>query len=220
MYIGRHLGGFGAWEVQNGQPVIVPPGTPGAFPTREDAVASLKARTADPVATMLKAKGGSGAAPPSPALRLQNALKALGKAVGDPKLSKIDLDGVVGKQTVGAVNRAIEQKYIVTPYFPRPELTATHVKQSAVNLAPLVEAAVAAHGGTLPAPVVAAKKRAVAPASFSPTAVAVIPEPAPSSILSGNTVWYVVGGFGVLLALAVISKAVRGGSKRRVEAEA
>lgn len=220
MYFGRQHGiaGLGAWEVQNGQPVIVPPGTPGAFSTREDALTSLKARTADPVETMLKAKGG--AAPASPILRLQQALKSLGEVTGDATLKKLVVDGAIGPKTVGAVNRTISQKYIVTPYFPRPELTAAHVRQSAANLAPLVEESLVAHGGAVTAPVVA-KKRSAPSMSLSPIPAGMPDQsPAVSSFLSGNTVWYIVGGFSALLALAVVSKAMRREPRRRVEAEA
>ena len=89
-------------------------------------------------------------APRSAPLRLQNALKALGQLRGDPTLTKIGVDGIIGPKTVAAVNYAISQKYVVMKDFPNPNLTLQHVRQFSAGIAAAVEGAVKAGGGSFP----------------------------------------------------------------------
>lgn len=144
-------------------------------------------------------------------LRLQNALKALGILHGDPTLSKIGVDGIIGPKTVKAVNYAIAQRYVVMRDFPRPELALQHVRQFSAGIAAAVEGAVTAGGGKFPlikAPV------ARGGGGGAPLIPVDIPAAAPES--SNKWVWWVVGSVGVLAILSIAAKAVRGrGSKRR-----
>lgn len=158
----------------------------------------------------------------SPVARLQNALRALGATKGDPTLSKLKVDGVVGSGTTKAVNYAIAQHYVVMPSFPRPELTVQHVRQYASGIAAAIESAVMAGGGTL-API-----RAAAARSHGGGATAALPADAmaPSDGSDHKWIWWVVGGVSVLVVLGIAASAVRGrgrgespSSRRRREAE-
>lgn len=161
--------------------------------------------------------GASVSIPRSAPLRLQNALKALGLLRGDPTLSKIGVDGIIGPKTVKAVNYAIAQKYVVMKDFPRPELKLSHVRQFSSGIAAAVEAAVKAGGGTFPL-ISAMTTRAPSggggagggggralPIDLTPTA----PEP------DRKWVWWAVGGLGVLVILSIAARAVRGGPSKR-----
>ena len=159
--------------------------------------------------------GASVSIPRSAPLRLQNALKALGLLRGDPTLSKIGVDGIIGPKTVKAVNYAIAQKYVVMKDFPRPELKLSHVRQFSSGIAAAVEAAVKAGGGTFPLISTAMTTRAPSgggggggralPIDLTPTA----PEP------DRKWLWWAVGGLGVLVILSIAAKAVRGGPSKR-----
>jgi len=154
--------------------------------------------------------GPSKAAPSvSPVRRLQSALKSLGTTKGDPTLTKLKVDGVVGPGTTQAVNYAIAQKYVVMPSFPRPELTVQHVRQFASGIAAAVEAAVRAGGGTLVQVAERAPRARGGGAAFVPAAIPDAPPP------DRKWVWWVVGGLGVLVVLSIAAKAVRGKSSRR-----
>jgi hypothetical protein len=163
--------------------------------------------------------GQLGAAQRSAPMRLQNALKALGQLRGDPALTKIKVDGVIGPATVKAVNYAIAQKYVVMTDFPRPELTLQHVRQFSAGLAAAVEGAVKAGGGSFPT------IRAVAPRSGA--SAPVIPADVPAPDEGGHTwVWWIVGGVSVLAVLGIVASMVRGrrggetpSARRRREAE-
>lgn len=148
-----------------------------------------------------------------PVARLQNALKALGTTKGDPTLSKVKVDGVVGPATTKAVNYAIAQRYVVMPSFPNPNLTVQHVRQFAGGIAGAIEEAVTAAGGTIPA-VAPRSKRATAAEVAAATAASKEPPLAPSH---SNTVWWIIGGAGLVLALGFAASAMR---RRRREAEA
>lgn len=155
-----------------------------------------------------RAREASLAAPSAPApARLQSALKALGETRGDPTLTKLKVDGIIGKNTVAAVNYAIAQKYMSTPHFPRPDLTLQHVRQFASGLAEVAEGAVRASGGTVPAVKLAPKRSA----AVSLPALPIAPLPAEPD---RKWIWWAVGGAGVLLLLAVTASAVkkRGGT--------
>lgn len=159
--------------------------------------------------------GASVSVPRAAPVRLQNALKALGNVHGDPTISKIAVDGVIGKGTTAAVNRAIAEKYVVMASFPRPELTIQHVRQFASGIAAAVESAVKAAGGTFPlVPTnVGAKKKATAAEVAAAQAAAAEPPLAPSH---SNTVWWIIGGAGLVLALGFMASAARRRREARV----
>jgi hypothetical protein len=162
--------------------------------------------------------GFGAAAVRSAPMRLQNALKALGQLRGDPALTKMKVDGIIGPATVKGVNYAIAQKYVVMKDFPRPELTLQHVRQFSAGLAAAVEGAVKAGGGSFPL-------ISSAPAHAKISAL-------PPDVLTPETgsdhkwVWWVVGGVSVLAVLGIAASIVRGrgrndspSSRRRREAE-
>jgi hypothetical protein len=152
-----------------------------------------------------------GAAARSAPLRLQNALKALGQLRGDPALTKVKVDGIIGPATVKAINYAIAQKYVVMPSFPRPELTLQHVRQFSAGLAAAVEDAVKAGGGSFPLISTPSHARGGVPA-LPPDALS----PAPES--DHKWVWWAVGGVSVIVVLAIAASAVK--KRRREPAEA
>ncbi len=159
-----------------------------------------------------------GAVPISAPLRLQNALKALGNLRGDPALTKIKVDGIIGPATVKAVNYAIAQQYVVMKDFPRPELTLQHVRKFSAGIAAAIEGAVKAGGGSFPS-ITAAAARAGAPrphAGGGGVPALDLTPPAPES--DHKWVWWVVGGVSVLAVLALAASAVK--KKRREPAEA
>lgn len=141
----------------------------------------------------------------SPAVLLQNALKALGVSRGDPALSKLKIDGVIGPNTVKAANLAFA-KYIGT--LPAP-LGIDTVRRQADQLAQQITAYVEAHGGMVPQPPPPAR-RAKNPAMILPPSS--IPSMPAQAIGTTNNkwIWYVVGGVGVLLSLAIVAKIIRG----------
>jgi LPXTG-motif cell wall-anchored protein len=143
-------------------------------------------------------------------MRLQNALKALGQLRGDPALTKIKVDGVIGPATVKGVNYAIAQRYVVMKDFPRPELTLQHVRQFSAGLAAAVEGAVKAGGGSFPL-ISSAPAHAKAPV-LPPDVLA------PDTGAGTKWVWWAVGGVSVLVVLAIAASAVR--KRRREPAEA
>jgi hypothetical protein len=173
-----------------------------------------------PSAPVASPSSSSGA---SPAARLQNALKTLGSIHGDATLSKVGVDGIIGPKTVKAVNTAIAQKYMSTPYFPNPNLTIVHVKKFASGLADVAEGAVRAAGGTVTAPQVKQHASSILPP---------IPTFSPSSSGGGPIEfprwgWWVIGGVSALVLLNALSLSraeARAGTvrpkRRRVEAAA
>jgi len=143
----------------------------------------------------------------SPAVLLQNALKALGVSRGDPALAKLKVDGIIGPNTVKAANLAFS-KYIGA--LPSP-LGIDTVRKQADQLAQQVTAYVEAHGGTVPQPPPPAR-RVKNPAVILPPSIPSAPAQAIGTT-DNKWIWYVVGGVGVLLSLAIVAKIIRGGRK-------
>lgn len=87
------------------------------------------------------------------AIDLQNALRALGQAVGDASIAKIAVDGFVGPETTAAVNRAFT-KHIGPGQSPAPyrtgKLTIANVAQNAAAMTNAVKAEVGRRGKTVP----------------------------------------------------------------------
>ncbi len=138
--------------------------------------------------------GTSAPSAASPAAQLQNALKALGTTSGDSQLMSVQVDGVIGPNTVKAVNHALATYVGSTQFFPRADLTVTKVQQFAGALATLIAQRVQKSGGTVPpAQVVKVRPRAAA-SSFVPT-------PDLHSPSDRKWIWWVVGGVGLLVIL-------------------
>lgn len=175
----------------------------------DEKVQAVKDAMARAVAANAAAAAGGGARasiPRAVPIRLQNALKALGNLRGDPTLSKLAVDGIIGPNTVKAVNYAIAQKYVVMKDFPRPELTLQHVRQFSAGLAAAVEGAVKAGGGSFPLVPTSAPSRAKGGGGGVPMTLPEIPPPESDR----KWVWWVVGGVGVLVALSLVARSVRG----------
>lgn len=153
---------------------------------------------------------GAASGPPA---RLQAALKSLGNVHGDPALSKLKVDGIVGPGTTKAVNYAIGQKYVVMKDFPRPELTVAHVRKFAAGIAAAVEAAVTASGGSLVS--VAAPKSGGGGRAL-PVALAPL-EPSGGEPGVPKWVFWTIGGVGALLLLTVMTKLVRVKPRYRIQ---
>lgn len=143
-----------------------------------------------------------------PAAVLQNALKALGTAMGDSKLSKLKVDGIIGPGTAKAAT------YAFATYFHAPNtMSAAYVRQHVAYLTQQVTAYVQEHGGVvLPPPVGSQRKSTfVAPLPPIPTAATL---PAESGNFFSNIdpkyVWYGVAGFSALLILSMAASAIRG----------
>jgi hypothetical protein len=206
--------GFGAsWAIDPNtrRGILVTPGTPGSFPTRDAAEAAARAQTAPSTASAAR----SGGTPRTPPLRLQNALKALGLTRGDSTLSKIGVDGIIGPATTKAVNYAIAQKYIVMKDFPHADLTLAHVRKFAAGIADHVEAAVKAGGGTFPA--LPSKKAAGGGGGSVNRAVAFVPPPPETQGFDKKWIWLAVGGVSLLLVLSAAAAAAK---RRRAAAAA
>lgn len=150
----------------------------------------------------LKTSGG-GSSVSSPAARLQSALKALGNTAGNPQLSAVVVDGVIGPNTVKAVNLALANFIGATSAFPRADLTVLKVQQYAGALAALVEQRVTKSGGTVPEVII--RKAVARRAPSMPTG----PEPSPDAPPDHKWVWYAVGGASALLLLVVAASAAK-----------
>lgn len=183
----------------------------GAANPYEDIKQGLVRTAASQVAARAQAMATGAPSKATPIARLQNALKAMGTTKGDPALSKLKVDGVVGPATTKAINHAIKQKYVVMASFPRPELTVQHVRQFAQGIADAVEGAVQAGGGTVPA------IRKAAPASGgggggARAAASYVPPPPEAPEFNKKWIWWAVGGGSILLLLSVAASAAK---KRR-----
>lgn len=144
-----------------------------------------------------------------PATRLQNALKALGVAQGDPKLSKLKVDGIIGPATAKAAT------YAFATYFNAPNvMTAEYVRQHVNYLTQQVTAYVEAHGGVVLPPSSPVKK-----IKMTLPTLPEIPVPAASSSglpFDTKYVWYGIAGLSVLVILSMAASVTR---RRRVEAQ-
>lgn len=139
----------------------------------------------------------------SPAVQLQNALRALGNTNGDPSLSKLAVDGVIGPGTVKAVNYALSTYIGGSKAFPRADLDVTRVRQYAGALAALVIQRVQQSGGSIPAPVVQHALARRSAGSIAPVVADMVPTP------DRKWVWYVVGGVSILIVLSLAAAAVK-----------
>lgn len=156
----------------------------------------------------------------SPAKLLQNALHALGVAVGDAKLSVLKVDGKIGPKTVAATN------YAFATYLNAPnKMSQGYIQQHINYLQDQVTKYVEAHGGVVNLPVTKVKKNL--PALTWPGAPIPSTAPAASSGFSlpfdQKYIWYGVAGFSILLLLSAVANVARQKSKaprrRRREAE-
>lgn len=164
--------------------------------------------------TRVEGKSTAGAAATSsapPAVRLQNALVALGQARGDSNLN-ISIDGAIGPGTVKAVNYALKniigagpaQAAGLSGRFLNATATKADVQNYAATLAQVVTQAVQNAGGTVPAPPSVTAKRSSAGRSSS------LPESAPvadNSMMNPQLVW--VGGGIALIVVALGFMAAR-----------
>lgn len=144
----------------------------------------------------------------SPAKRLQNALRALGVAQGDPALSKLSVDGVIGPGTLKATN------YALSTYVGGGQHTLTQVRQNAAALADQVTHFVESHGGVVLPPSAPVKKiRMTLPALTIPSPGA-MPQ---SGSFDTKYVWWGVAALSGLVILSMFASVTR---RRRPAAEA
>jgi peptidoglycan hydrolase-like protein with peptidoglycan-binding domain len=136
-----------------------------------------------------------GASATGPAAQLQKALRVLGQTTGDPTLSGLKVDGVVGPNTTKAVNYAFATYGGST----KTDWTLQDVRTKAPTLAMMVESVVRQRGGSIAKP---KAKHVATPMSSIPT-VAAEPEP------ERRWIWWAVGGASVLLVLAMAASAVK-----------
>jgi lysozyme family protein len=142
-----------------------------------------------------------------PAAQLQNALRALGVTVGDPALSKLAVDGIIGPNTVKAVNHALANYVGGSAAFPRADLTVTKVRQFAGALAALVIQRVQKSGGAVPETKVQARAVVRRPSGL-PTPMD--EPPAPSGFhWEDRYTWWAVGGVSAILVLSIAAAAVK-----------
>jgi hypothetical protein len=97
-----------------------------------------------------------GAASTGAGARLQTALVALGKIVGNGTLSAVKVDGAPGAKTAVAASLAFT-KYVTGAPAAYKKLTTARVKTTAAALAALIEGEIRRRGGTVPAPATVAK---------------------------------------------------------------
>lgn len=146
-----------------------------------------------------QASASSAAAP----VQLQNALKALGTMAGDPSLTKIKVDGIIGPQTVKLVNYAIEKYHPAGQYFPRGNLHIGTVRSYAGGIASEITKYIQQRGGSVPTPQV--QKAVARYSSVMPS----IPIPAPEPEADRKWIWWVVGGVSVLLVLTMAASVAK-----------
>lgn len=148
-----------------------------------------------------------------PAVRLQNALAALGQARGDSSLN-ISIDGAIGPGTVKAVNYALKniigagpaQAAGLTGRFLNATATKADVQNYAATLAQVVTKAVQNAGGTVPPPpsVMARSRGGGGGRSSSLPESAMV---ADNSMMNPQLVW--VGGGIALIVVALGFMAAR-----------
>ena len=146
----------------------------------------------------------------SPAVLLQNALKALGTMSGDAALSKLTVDGKIGPNTVKATNYAFAN-YLKAP----APMSLAYIHQHVNYLEAQVTSYVEAHGGVVPPPWVGSKKLSTFITPSPPSGM-----PAATATTAGDNkwVWYVVGGVSILLVLGIVARSVRRPAQQSVKA--
>lgn len=150
------------------------------------------------MAEVFTISGAFGASKTGPAGQLQHALKVLGDTTGDSQLSKLKVDGVVGPNTVSALNYAFK----TYGGSGRTDWTVADVHKSGLALVDIVSSVVRQQGGTVAKP--SAKKRSSSSAADIMAAQAAA---VPGSFLDThpNLVWYGIAGAAVVLALGFMS---------------
>ncbi len=102
--------------------------------------------------------GNCGGAPPTYksqlAADMQNALIALGRKAGDIELQNLSVDGVIGPQTVSAVNKAfgthVGDLQTQATFRASGKLTQYQVAEAAATIVSQLRASILSKGGTLP----------------------------------------------------------------------
>lgn len=149
-------------------------------------------------------KYGAGACRSQAAISLQNALKALGKAVGgDPALLNLAVDGFVGPNTTAAVNRAFTTHIgagQAPAQFRTGAMSMADVASAASTLAGLVSTEVARRGGSVPS-----APNLKPPSSVSQATSSELPVLAVDSGTGGSS-WYLVGAMALLTGLGAYSE--------------
>jgi hypothetical protein len=136
------------------------------------------------------------------ALRLQNALYSLGRTVGDRELAAISVDGFVGQQTAGLLNKAMTTH--VGPGQAGADLRAGTLSQAdvaarAAQLSQIVEGEVARRGGR----VVQKVPVAIGPAKITPGVSTKAPIP--------GKLWALAG-----LQLLIAGVGIYGATRKRI----
>ena len=146
----------------------------------------------------------------SPAKRLQNALRALGVAQGDPTLSRLKVDGIIGAGTLKAMN------YALSTYIGGGRaMTLAQVRQSAAALADQVSSYVESHGGVVPPVSAPARRVSSSMLPSIPTAPAALVPSSTGLPFDSKYIWWGVAGFSVLIVLSMVASVTR----RRREAQ-
>lgn len=160
---------------------------------------SIAAQEAASIGQRQQQRQAAASAPGASApVQLQNALKALGTMAGDPTLMKVKVDGVIGPNTVKAVNYAIKLVGGFPPYFKTPNMNVTNVRQYAGGLATTITQHIQQRGGTVPAPVI--QKAVHHAAGGGPSAISI---PTPDAEPDRRWIWWTVAGGSVLLILVM-----------------
>lgn len=143
-------------------------------------------------------------APASAPAQLQNALRALGTMSGDSTLMKLKVDGIIGPQTVKALNYAIQLVGGFPPYFKTPNMNVTNTKQYAGGIATTITQYIQARGGSVPVASVEQHHQARASSALPPI-------PTGSTSSGGGhfefPMWgyWVIGGLSGLVLLNALS---------------
>lgn len=151
------------------------------------------------MAEVFTISGAFGASKTGPAGQLQHALKVLGDTTGDSQLSRLKVDGVIGPNTVAALNYAFKTYGGST----KLDWTTTDVRKSGLSLVDIVSSVVHQQGGTVSKP--AGKKRSGASAADIIAAQQAAAVPGSFLDTHPNLVWYGIAGVGIVLALGFMS---------------
>lgn len=145
----------------------------------------------------------SGTSSASAPVQLQNALKALGTMAGDPTLTKLKVDGVIGPNTVKAVNYAITKYGPFGQYFQKGNQHIDGVRAYAGGLAQVITQHIQQRGGHVPEPQVQKAIARVPSGGLVPAPIT--PPEAPDR----RWIWWAVGGGSVLLILVMAASVVK-----------